>query len=241
MSIDPTKIFMAVPNYRVDQIIGIHSGSFVVSAPTPGTSPTSASDTFNTGFGDTCLLQGIFSVDSGATWNDFGAFKPDLTTPAQPVLQTVTCQGGVTPAGVLTVFATNYYDNVHSVGAAYTVQYKVVLLAKDTQGTITPLPTNEVLYYSSSFNYQKIFMSGTFANDTGAPTTITHNLGYVPKVRAWGTSTLNTAPFVTGSVYSYDFFGTSNFNVEVNTTTATFDAITGFGTVNISYRVYLDS
>ncbi len=238
--IAPTKINMAVPEYNADQIIGIHTGSFVVAAPT-FLADTTASDPFVTGFGDTCLFQGIFSVDGGVSWNDFGSYKPNLSTPAQPVLQTVTCKGWVTPTGTFTAYASNFYDFVHSVGTAYTIDYKVAFLAKDTQGAITPLPTNEILHYSSSFNYQKIYLSSSFANNIAMPTPIAHNLGYIPKVRAWGTSTLGGAPFPTGSMLSYDWFGGSNFNIAVNTSDAVFDAITGYGTVNIFYRIYLDS
>jgi len=238
---DATKINMAVPEYKIDQIIGIHSASFSISAPTPGPgSPATASDPFDTGFGDTCLFQGIFSVDGGTSWNDFGSYKPDLSTPTQPVLQTVTCQGWVTPAGVFEAYAQNFYDIVHATGTAYTVDYKVAFLSKDDQEAITPIPTNEVLNYLSSFNYQKIFDGDRFANG-GVPTVVSHNLGYVPKVRAWGTSTLGGAPFPTGSMLSYDWFGDSNFNIKVSTTDVTFEAITGYGTVNIDYRIYLDS
>jgi|SRR5882757_594111 len=236
---DATKINMAIPGYKIDQIIGIHSGSFLIAAPTFLSSPTTATDNFTTGFNDTCLFQGIFSVDGGTSWNDFGSYKPNLSTPAQPVLQTVTCQGWVTPAGVFQAYAQNFYDNVHATGTAYTVDYKVAFLAKDDQNAITPIPTNEILNYLSSFNYQKIFASDTFANG-GSPTVVAHNLGYVPKVRAWGTSTLGS-PFISGSMLSYDWFGGSNFNVKIDTTNVTFDAITGYGTVNIDYRIYLDS
>jgi len=235
----PSKINMAVPQYRIDQIIGIHTGSFAIAAPTAISTPKTASDTFLTGFNDTCLIQGIFSVDGGVSWNDFGSYKPNLSTPAQPVLQTVTCQGWVTPTGTFEAYAQNFYDNVHSTGTAYTVSYKVVFLAKDDQGAITPIPTAELLNYVSSYNFQKIFLSGRFTN-AGTPIVIAHNLGYVPKVRAWGTST-SVTPYPTGSMLSYDWFGGSNFNIEVDTNNVTFDSITGYGTVNIDYRIYLDS
>jgi len=241
MITNPGALHLAVPVNRIDQIIGVHTGAFIISAPTaaPGGSPTNASDSFTTGFGDTCLFQGIFSVDGGASWNDFGSYKPNLTTPAQPVLQTVTCRGWVTPAGVFTAYAENNYDLVHGSGVSYVVQYKVAFLAKDDQGAITPLPRSEILNYSSSFNYQKIYIGSSFANGGGA-TTIAHNLGYVPKVRAWITSS-RSSPFPANSLLSYDWPGGSNFNIKVNSTNAVFDSISGYGTANILYRIYLDS
>lgn len=234
---NPAALNMAVPYDGIDNIIGAHTGSFFIAAPTG--LPVNASDPFTTGFNDSCLFQGIFSVDSGATWNDFGSMKPDLTTPGEPVFQTVTCQGWVDPTGVFTAYATNYYDNVHLIGTSYTIQYKVVFFAKDTQGLVTPIPTQQILAYQSAYNFQKIFSKGSFANDI-IPTPITHNLGYVPKVRAWGTAT-GSSVYPDNSLLSYDWFGSANFNIEVNTTTATFDAITGYGTVTIFWRIYRDS
>lgn len=234
---NPAAIFMAIPKYRIDNIIGIHTGSFGISAPTSSSGPITATQSFTTGFSDTCLFQGIFSTDSGATWNDFGANKPNLTTPGDPVLDTVTCQGWVTPTGVFTAQGLNFFDFTHNVGTAYTIQYKVVFFAKDNQRAITPLPTNEILKYNSGFNYQKIYLSGTFTNNTGSSTTIAHNLGYVPKVRAWFISTTLS---VANSLFSYDWAGQGGYNITVDNSNATFDAIVGDGATTVIYRIYLD-
>lgn len=242
---------MAVPAYKVDQIIGIHTGSFIVSAPAPFGS-TTAADTFDTGFGDSCLLQGIFSTDAGNSWNDFGTYRPNLTTPAQPVLQTVTNYGMVGPTGIFTASAKNWYDNVHASGTAKTVQYKVLFIAKDTQGSITPLSTNEILIYSSAYNYQKYLptLGSSFASTTGT-TTVNHPLGYVPKVRAWfsPTSTSNNADGISipaGSITTMDNYQYAT-NVTVNTTAAMFSdvstTVSPRTTVNgtVFYRIYIDA
>lgn len=50
--------------YPSDMIIGIHSGSFTVAAPSVGSNTTNT-DTFTTGFGTSCYFQGIFSTDGG--------------------------------------------------------------------------------------------------------------------------------------------------------------------------------
>lgn len=249
--VTPANILMAVPAYKIDQIIGIRTGSFIVSAPSAGGS-TTASDTFTTGFGDSCFFQGIFSTDAGVSWNDFGTYRPNLTTPGQPVLQTVTCYGMVSPTGVFTATAKNWYDNVHASGSAYTVQYEVLFIAKDTQGIITPIVTNEILYYNSKYNYQKYLPanSSSFASTTGT-TTIAHNLGYVPKVRAWfaPTSTSSNADGISipaGSIVTMDNYQYAT-NVYANTTSAIFTDIsttvtprtTKNGTV--FYRIYIDA
>lgn len=247
---NPVALHMSIPDYLVDNIIGIHTGSFTVSAPTDLSSPTTATDTFTTGFGDSCLFQGVFSTDSGSTWNDFGVMIPNLTTAGQPVLQTVTCYGWIDSSGILTANGVNYYDYVHSTSQSYTIQYKVVFFAKDTQGSITPLSTNEILQYNSAYNYQKIDLKGSFANASTA-TTVSHNLGYIPKVRSWIDLTTSTyagygnVSVPTNSISTPDLWPQTYPVIKISTSSAIFNPILdGNGNLavgNIFYRIYLDS
>ncbi len=247
---NPQAINMIIPDYKIDNIIGITTGSFAISAPTSSPGYTTATQTFNTGFNDTCLFQGIFSTD-GVNWNDFGANQPNLSTPGQPVLQTVTCYGGVGNNGVFTAYGLNYYDLVHSVGTAYTIQYKVAFFAKDNQGAITPISTNEILQYDSSTNYQKIHSSGSFSNAAGT-TTINHGLGYVPKVREWIIPTSNTLAaggtitIPANTLVTPDWFtGYTNtgFATGIDTNNAYFTSINNGSAISatILYRIYWDS
>lgn len=247
----PANIRMAVPAYKIDQIIGIYTGSFIVGSPPIGGSST-ASDTFTTGFGDSCLFQGIFSIDAGSSWNDFGTYRPNLTTAGQPVLQTTTCYGMVSPTGVFTATAKNWYDNVHASGASYTVRYKVLFIAKETQGIITPIATSEILYYTSKYNYQKYLpANGSSFASTSGTTTIAHNLGYVPKVRAWfsPTSTSNNADSISipaGSIVTLDNYQYAT-NVYANATSVIFTDVSPSVSPRVSvngtmyYRAYIDS
>lgn len=238
---NPEAINMAVPAYRIDNIIGIHTGSFAIAAN--GGTSTTASQSFTTGFGDTCLFQGVYSIDGGASWNDLGAMKP-ITSGSNPVLQTTTCYGYVSATGVFTATALNF------INTAYTVQYKVAFFAKDDQGLITPLPTNEVLQYSSKYNFQKIFESGSFSNGSSS-TVIAHGLNYVPKVRVWivpSGSTLSAAGFLTipaGALVTPDWFYTysSNNLIFVDSSNVTIQTINNGSTVSgeVIYRIYLDS
>lgn len=250
--IHPENVYMSAPAYKVDQIIGIKTGSFSIAAATLGSQEKFATDTFDTGFGDSCFFQGIFSTDSGASWNDFGVYRPNLTTPGQPVLQTTTCYGIVSPTGVFTAAGVNWWDIVHATSSVYTIQYKVAFIAKDTQGAITPITTNETVYYSSRYNYQKYLpsLSSSFSSTTGS-TPITHNLGYVPKVRGFfsPTSTSNNADGISitaGSIVTLDHYQYAT-NVYVNTTQATFTdvstSVSPRATVNgtVFYRIYIDS
>lgn len=246
---NPQDLLIAVPTFPIDRIIGTTSGSFSVSAPSASPGFTTNTATFVTGFGDTCYFQGIFSTDGGTTWNDLGVYQPDLTSPAAPVLQTVTCEAYMN-GGTLTLVGKNWYDLVHSTSSAYTIQYKVFFIAKNTQGSLTPLTSSQKIFYSSAYNFQKIDFVGSFAVSTSASTTVSHNLGYVPKVRAWfvptnatgGIEGIYTVP--AGSMMTLDWF---NASVQVNATNVVFSIVldNSSPTVGIpgtmEYRVYLDS
>lgn len=247
---NPKALNMIIPNYRIDNIIGIKTGSFGISAPSSISGYTTATQSFTTGFGDNCLFQGIFSTD-GVNWNDFGAMQPNLSTPGQPVLDTVTCFGAVSNSGVFTAYGLNYYDNVHSSGSSYTIQYKIAFFAKDNQGTITPLSTNEKLQYDSSTNYQKIYKSGSFSNGSST-TIIAHNLGYIPKVREWiipSSNTLGAGGTITipaNSLVTPDWFTmytATGFGTGIDSNNAYFTSISNGSAISatILYRIYWDS
>lgn len=187
--INSAALHMLVPDYPLDQIIGIFTGTLSIPAPTLGGQTTTTTDVKPYGFGDSCYFQGIFTTNGGTTYNDFGAQTPNLATPTQPVLQTVDCQATSSPTG-LTVTVINYYDNVHGAGTAYTLSYKVFLLAKNTMAQpLNPLPTNQKLSFSSQYNFQRIAKKDTLhltvaAGNTGSVSAI-HGLGFIPDIRAF--------------------------------------------------------
>lgn len=242
--VNPSALNMIVPNYGIDQIIGITSGTLNITAPTSGTSPTTATANFAHGFGDSAYFSGIFTADGGTTYNDFGAMIPVISL-GFPVFQTVDCNA-VCDATNLTITASNYYNFVTGTGTAATVSYKVYLFAKNTMASpVNPLATSETLQYSSGFNYQKVFMRGTtnltVASGTTGSTNVTHSLGYVPKVRAFRTNSASPSvlrPISEGLI--------TDPRVHITDQLLTFYADeTGFGGVNlntnIQYRIYLDS
>jgi len=233
--------------FNTDMVIGVHSGSLSLSAPTLSNSPTTATDSYVTTFGAVCYFQGIFSSDNGTTWNDFGSYTPNLTTAGQPVLQTVTCRGYVSPTGTFVAVGLNWYDLVHSSGTAKTVLYKVAFFATPTQGNITPTGTNEEIAYSSLYNSRKIYRGTSFPVSTTQSTSISHPLGYVPKVTSFFVPTNSTSGnegIVTvpaGSMMTLDWFST---DVQVSTTGVTFttvkDAASGAIAGMQHYIIYLD-
>lgn len=241
--ITPSALNMAVPAYGIDQIIGITTGTMSIATPTSGSSPKQTTVNFAHGFGDSAYFAGIFTADGGTTYNDLGAMIPVISL-GNPVFQTVGCDVTCDNTNLI-ITGTNYYNFVTGSGSPATVTYKIYMFAKNTMANpVTPLATSQILQYNSAFNYQKIFMQGTInltvsSGSTGS-VNVVHNLGYVPKVRAYLTT--NATPTVLQPVSTA---GPNDIQVRISTTTVTFFADeTGFGSnvnVNIQYRIYLES
>src|SRR5262249_32175278 len=126
----PAALHMIVPDYGIDQIIGVFSGSATLAAPAPSPGFTTQTNTHGHNFGDNCYFQGIFSYDGGTTWNDFSSQIPNYAAP-NIQLQTVQVEAD-TDSTNLYVVMTNWYDTSHSSGTQRTIQYKVYLMAKNT-------------------------------------------------------------------------------------------------------------
>lgn len=229
-------------NDDVDKVIGVASGTIDSPAPTALGQVTNTTQTFNPGFGDGYYVRGIFSTDSGTSWNDFNVNIPNLTTPAQPVLNTVSAIAAVSQAGILNVIAVNWYDIVHSTSSNYSVMWKAALIAKNNQGSISPLPVNEVINFDSRlYNYQKIAFQGeipvTLTSGSGFTTTVTHNLGYVPRVRAF-------FQHYTSQEKMTDLWNWTAIETRPTTTDVTFflEPTNSFinATGQIEYRIYYD-
>jgi len=225
--------------FDTDKLIGMFTGSISVAAPTSIQFILSGTATHDTGFNETCYYQGIFSIDSGTTWNDFGSMTPDLGTPGIPVLQTQDCNCSMI-GGVLTVQADNYYNLATSSSSAKTFLYKVALFTKNTQGNIQSLPIDDTTSFDSRYNFQKIYAQDIIPfNMTSGVTksfSISHNLGYVPKVRAFFQQTGSPLKLVPLSFYFIE--------PRLTTSSVTFYIDGWYATTasgNIEYRIYLDA
>lgn len=229
--------------WDMDKIIGTGSGSFTVAAPTAINSPTSATSTYSTNFGDFYYFQAIYSVDNGASWNDFNAMVPDLSTPGSPVLDTVVALGAVGSSGTFNIFAFNYYDLVHGTGTAKTIMWKALFFSRNTQGAITPQIINDQTYFTSvERNYQKVAFkdSVTFnlTSGSGQTASLSHNLGYVPMVRAYYIQT-------TPSNRLDSLWGGYRIEIRVTETTLSFVLDSAFSNITcngrIEYKIYYDN
>lgn len=120
---DPRN-FLFSTKFPPDKILGTFSGTFTANAGGglgSGLSYRTESATNHT-YGEMVFTKGIYSTDAGTTWNDFDVTVPDLTTPTQPILQTVDVQSYATSTQIVIV-AANFY-NVNK-----TVMYKVAAIA----------------------------------------------------------------------------------------------------------------
>jgi hypothetical protein len=114
---------------------------------------------------------------------------------------------------------------------------------------ITPLATNNIILYNSNINFQKIFIEGTTninvaAGSTGYSATITHNLNYIPAIKAF---------FLNGSnqVFSLNQWtqpipdSVPAIEVHITNTTLVFysdqsSSLSPGVSGKIDYRIYLD-
>lgn len=243
---NPAAIAMAIPGYSTDKIIGVLTGSFTSSIP-------SAFDVTYTEaliphpFGDTVETQAVYNT--GGVDNDQDMTVPRLTG-AFPVFQTLDVSSYSTSSNIV-IASTNWYDNVAGKGFAYTINYKVYLIAKMNQGVITPMPTNQLLRYRSSENYLKIVKQDVVPISVPAGTssyTVTHGVNGIPRSRAsieylstgklWGISP-NQYPS-TGSVSNNNPITTST-TMDGTSVTYTFgNSTAGTLSINLHYRIYLD-
>lgn len=170
----------------IDKIIGTTSGSFSLLAPAAG-GTTTVTVPFPTNFNDTTLFQGIFSLDNGVNWLPFQTDIKQVES-SDP---SVNPQGdvrvyGESNANVFNIIGTNQRNSSSTFGTNYTVLYKLALIAKKTQGIITPLPIGSKILFDSRLNYQKIAVDDvTPVNGTGVVVTVPHNLGYSPRIRCY--------------------------------------------------------
>jgi len=173
---------------RMDQIIGYFTSTISVGAPTLAQGSLSVTDPKSHPYGDSVYFRGRFTVDGGATWNDFGAQTPILTG-TFPTFQTAECNA-TSDASAIYIKAISWYDFSNSTSHAYTFQYEVFAIAKNVMAKpIEPIETAQKLSLFTKNNYQKIALANSvaisIANGSAGGPSVTHNLNKYPTVRAW--------------------------------------------------------
>jgi hypothetical protein len=246
---NPQNLFFT-SQLQIDKIIMVKSGSFGVPAPTGGLGDLTreATASFDTGINDYTFFLGIFSLDGGATWNDFNATVVEFYA-GNPIFQTCDVHGE-SYSGRFTIRALNWYNFNSGTGTARTVMWKVAIIAKGDQGNVEGAKSNDILQFSSAYNYQKIFMDDvrtlTLASNERKSTTINHGLGKVPNMRGFIqdptlVAPLNVALLDTGNTSSLDSY--SNIAMDANniTWTVSNENNPSGKTVTLYTRIYVDA
>ncbi len=229
--------------FDMDKIIAVKTGTIQVAAPTAINNVTSTTYTETGVFPERYYTKGIFSFDGGVTWNDMSAQVPDLTDPTQVVIQSCDCYTSIGSSGGFNVIGRSFYNFVAGTGTARRILFKVALIASNEMGMITPkiLPVS-TQFTSIDRQIQKIALKGkvpfSIQSGVGNSVTVSHNLGYVPRVSAY---------FVenpTGVGFLCNPWGTYGIDIRVTTTDVTFylDADISFATIagEIQYRIYYE-
>lgn len=201
--------------YKIDQILGVYSGSLTI-AGTGGIGSPALYTIVGNPAGETCFIRGIISFDGGLSWQDASWEGKIPVSPNQNAF--------MFPAVSSTIVA--YIAG--NAGAAFNIQYQLFLYAKPSQSPQnypTTYPANGIIF-DSKYNYQKIAFDIATAS-----LTLNHNLGYIPKVSV----------FEDFSLFSQVFVGpyTSNQPLLVDQNTVTIESGFGGDTTNW-FRVYYD-
>lgn len=225
--------------FMTDRVIQVYTGSsptvskgdgVYVEIPTTDVLPE----------GERCIWVGLWSKD-GTNWVPIGG--PTFTS-GYVTEWLVTAQSD---AGKIILSVANVRDDT-----ARSIQYKVAIMLKDNNSVVraTNLPLKPSL--DSRYTFQKIAFSGfptvSVGASTTSTTTITHNLGYVPVVRAFLQYVSNGDGVVLGQVFDMATSNTPNLAcyIKATDTDVSFvldnsgNVLTGGGTFLLHYRIYYD-
>lgn len=243
---------MAVPQYKVDQILAVYSGSFTV--PAPGLFAGYAEQTFMTGFGDTCLTRCLYTVDGGAKNDD--NFPSPIGSDRFAVQATSFSKSNT--VGV------KAFNRDYTGGASHVISYEIYCYAKSNQGEIEPGTVSQTLAYASKYNYEKIVIDRiadlTVTTGSALSTVVVHNLGYIPDTKTSIEYISGTGAAIsedTGSIYPIGLLpNTENStgvtiehngvkcSVAINETDITYKLLgtttSMVYTVKLHYRIYAD-
>lgn len=208
---DPQQVYFA-SQYPIDKVLGTFEGSFTASA---GGSPTRTTESISTSIPESTLFQGIFSIDGGTTWRDFGKWlQAGLNIDVF----------GRSTANTLAVIADNFSSSV-------TVMYKVALIAKPNQGDITPQPAGADIIFDSRLNYQKVLLDEARAisitNGNQGTESFTHSLGYIPKVRSFIEISSSYGANTPAGLYETGHFALEAFSAGATASGSNFESTSG--------------
>lgn len=108
------KNMLFTSRYPVDKIVFALPDSFTAAGSgTAGLGARTEHSIVNT-FGVLCLLELVYSIDNGSTWQDMDMQQPDLSIPSAPVFQTFVVAPYCTTSNFV-IAATNYTTSSQAV------------------------------------------------------------------------------------------------------------------------------
>lgn len=117
------KNFLFTTRYPPDKILETYTGSFTAPPSLSGSTLHRTEFPIDHTFGDSLFLQTTYSLDGGITWQDQDTSIPDLSTPSQPVFETVDVDAYATSTQIVIVVS-NFLT------VTKTVTYNVVAMSK---------------------------------------------------------------------------------------------------------------
>ena len=222
MAVEDASI--AVPKYDIDKIIQSNQDTMGGSTLFVGT-----------GFTGDALVVGIYSVDGGTSWRDFGNISIGSGYAIQPAYSVDAHwrDDGVirfTPgaSGVLVRYAVVYIEGVTDAS-----NENLLYFSGDT-------------LYQSSRSYMKIALEGSYSRTASAAETrtIPHTLGYVPfyrvYIKAFATDVVPTTRVISatfGLTDPVEAVTADENNIYITTPARS----PGFQATTIYYRIYHES
>lgn len=215
-----SKIAAALPANTIDKIVWANQVS--------GSRGASGTDSFGIGIAPSLGFPfGIYSTDGGATYTDFGYYSFSSKFTIKPATQ-----------------GTISYNNAGTVSVSWTITGAInwtgfigLIIPSASSLTMSqPATTTGKIAYKSGGNFQKLFSEGSFTQPVAgaATTTIAHNLGYVPQVRAYTDDGNNIIRFLNS-------VGTEAIKIDENNLTFALGAWGGPNPRNIYYRIYYET
>lgn len=230
MAVDPRN-FLLNTDYPLDKIIYMTSGSFTANVTFSGTYDISHS----LGFAPLPIMQWsltsdfeiCYEISSSGTvgWESYGLSARVLSDNTE--------------------LRISYYNNT---GGNKTIYYRIIgFMPSNINVDVDPTAiAADNFVFNTDYNYLKLYMSGIMELNTtiGVSTSVTHNLGYIPRVFCWEELGTTESPLIVpmgGGVEYKPIKGEGNGTI-VTTTQLTAVSPTGgyYQAEALHYRIYYD-
>lgn len=222
--------FLLSSDYPMDKVVYMTSGSFTASV----------------------TLSGNYDIPHGLSfaplpvlsWSMYSDFSISYEIASSGTVGWESYGLSFQPISDLTKISIQYYNNT---GSAKTIYYRIFCFMPSNVNVDVAYTqsTSNNFVIKTDYNYNKLFASGYIDNpmSAGVDFSISHNIGYIPRVYCWDDLGTPSSPLITISGLSTEY---SFDNGEINGIQVTTDKIiakagTGFYQANrVHYRIYCD-